>query len=155
LTRGRVKVQRADFSADAELDGLLSRKVGGTVIFIGSARGVAPGGPVRHLDFQAYGPMAKKGLERIKRKTMEKFGVEGITVIHRTGRIPAGERIVLVAASAAHRDAAFKACRFVLEELKRSVPIWKNERGVWSGPETGRKGVAGKRLSPRSMDKAG
>ena len=134
MTKGRVKIQRADFSADAELEKLLTKTTGGTVIFIGSARGRSPDGPVRHLDFQAYGPMAKNGLERIRKRAQEKFGVEGITVIHRSGRIPAGERIVLVAASAAHRDAAFKACRYVLEELKKSAPIWKKERGVWSGP---------------------
>jgi molybdopterin synthase catalytic subunit len=78
--------------------------------------------------------MAKRELERIRKRAGEKFGVDGITVIHRTGRIPAGERILLVVASAEHRDAAFKACRFVLEELKRTVPIWKNQRGAWSGP---------------------
>jgi molybdopterin synthase catalytic subunit len=132
--KGRARIQKADFSVDAELDGLLSGKVGGTVMFIGSTRGVSPAGPVRHLDFQAYGPMAKRDLERIRKRAGEKFGVDGITVIHRTGRIPAGERILLVVASAEHRDAAFKACRFVLEELKRTVPIWKNQRGAWSGP---------------------
>jgi len=139
VRKGCIRIQQGGFSVDDELDRLLSGKVGGTVIFIGSARGRSPDGPVRHLDFQAYGPMAKKGLELIRKRAMEKFGVDGITVIHRTGRIPAGERIVLVAASAAHRDAAFKACRYVLEELKKSAPIWKKERGVWSGPrQTGR-----------------
>jgi molybdopterin synthase catalytic subunit len=134
MSRGHVKIQRADFSADAELDRLLSRKTGGTVIFIGSARGCSPDGPVRHLEFESFGPMAEEYLEKIRKNAREKFGVEGITVIHRTGRIPAGERIVLVAASAAHRDAAFKACRYVLEKLKKRAPIWKKERGVWSGP---------------------
>jgi molybdopterin synthase catalytic subunit len=155
VRRGRVRIQAADFSAEAELDRLITKKTGGTVIFIGSARGVSTEGPVRHLDFQAFGPMAKKSLERIRERAIEKFGVEGITVIHRTGRIPAGGHIVLVAASAAHREAAFGACRFVLEELKKMVPIWKKERGVWSGPGNIAKGVARQRGSSRSADRKG
>jgi molybdopterin synthase catalytic subunit len=155
VRRGRVRIQAVDFSADAELDRLITKKTGGTVLFIGSVRGVSTEGPVRHLDFQAFGPMAKKSLERIRERAFEKFGVEGITVIHRTGRIPAGGNIVLVASSAAHRDAAFRACRFVLEELKKMVPIWKKERGVWSGPGHMGKGAARKRKSLRSADRKG
>jgi molybdopterin synthase catalytic subunit len=155
VRRGRARIQAADFSADAELDRLITKKTGGTVMFIGSARGVSTGGPVRHLDFQAFGPMAKKSLENIRERAFGKFGVEGITVIHRTGRIPAGGHIVLVAASAAHRDAAFRACRFVLEQLKKMVPIWKKERGVWSGPGHIARGGARQRRSSRSADRKG
>ena len=141
MSDGGIRIQRGDFSVDDALGRLLSGKVGGTVIFIGSVRGSSPGGGVRHLDFQAYGPMAKKALEQIRARALKKFGVEEITVIHRTGRVPAGGRIVLVAASAAHRDAAFKACRYVLEELKKRAPIWKKERGVWTRPSSDGRGA--------------
>jgi molybdopterin synthase catalytic subunit len=132
LKGGAVRIQRADFSADAAVDRMLSENVGGTVIFVGTARGSSAEGKVPFLDFQAYGPMARRALEQIRKRALERFGVEEITVIHRTGRIRAGERIVLVAVSAPHRDAAFRACRYVLEELKKGVPIWKRERGIWS-----------------------
>ena len=107
MNRGAVRIQRADFSVDAALGRMRSKRAGGTVVFIGTARGSSPQGTVPHLDFQAYGPMAKRELELIRNSAMEKFDVEEMIVIHRTGRIRAGERIVLVAASAAHRDAAF------------------------------------------------
>jgi len=153
VKKGRVALQRDGFSVDEELDGIVSRRTGGTVIFVGSTRGSSKDGPVRHLDFEYFGPMAARSLERIRKRAIEKFGVEGISVVHRTGRIPAGKRIVLVAASAAHRDEAFKACRFVLEQLKRDVPIWKKERGVWSGPDGGKRGGVGKRGRPRNAGK--
>ena len=68
-----------------------------------------------------------------------------MTVVHRTGRIRAGGRIVLIIATAAHRDQAFKACRYALEELKKRVPVWKKERGVWSCGDR----AAGPARSPR------
>ena len=141
VSKGVIRIQKSDFSVDDELDGFLSGKVGGTVIFVGSVRGSSPEGGVRHLDFQAYGPMAKNALEKIRAGAMKKFGVEQISVIHRTGRIPSGGRIVLVAASAAHRDAAFKACRYVLEQLKKRAPIWKKERGRWTRPSSKGRGA--------------
>lgn len=147
--KGRVALQRKDFSVDEELDRLICGSTGGTVIFVGSTRGSSERGPVRHLDFESFGPMAAKSLEMIRRQAMDRFGAGGITVIHRTGRIRAGKRIVMVAASAAHRDQAFKACRFVLERLKKDVPIWKKERGVWSGPDNERNGAARKRARRR------
>lgn len=132
MSRGRIRLQEGAFSADSELDRLLSGKVGGTVLFVGSVRGSSPEGRVPHLEFQSFGPMARKKLLEIRARAIRRFKVEDVTVIHRTGRLRPGERIVLVAASAAHRDAAFKACRYVLEELKRDVPIWKKERGGWA-----------------------
>jgi molybdopterin synthase catalytic subunit len=154
MNRGRVRVQEGDFSADAELARLLSGRVGGTVLFIGSVRGSSSEGKVPHLDFESYGPMAEQALERIRRRAMRRFGVEDITVIHRTGRIRSCGRVVLVAASAAHRVAAFKACRFVLEELKKRVPIWKKERGVWTcGEGPARHGSVKKTRLERTVKK--
>lgn len=141
MKKSGVGIRKGGFSVDAALKRILSGKVGATVLFVGSVRNSSSEGRVRHLDFQAYGPMARKELEEIRKRAIRKFNVEDIAVIHRVGRIRAGDRIVLVAASAAHRDAAFRACRYVLEELKKHAPIWKKERGVWTGP--GRKGKKG------------
>ena len=130
--KGRISVQEEDFSVDSELDAVLDAKAGGTVIFVGSVRGSSPAGRVPHLDFETFGAMARTELEKIKAEAKKRFNAEAVTVVHRTGRIRAGGRIVLIIVTAAHRDEAFKACRYVLEELKKRVPVWKKERGVWS-----------------------
>lgn len=140
MKKSAVRIQKGTFSVDTALGRLLSAGVGGTVIFVGSVRGRSSEGKVPHLDFQAYRPMAKRKLEDIRARAIKRFGVEDVMIIHRTGRMAPGERIVLVAASAAHRHAAFKACRFVLEALKAEAPIWKKERGVWTGPQHDRGG---------------
>jgi molybdopterin synthase catalytic subunit len=132
VSKGSVRLQEEDFSVDSELDAVLDAKAGGTVIFVGSVRKSSPRGRVPHLDFETFGPMAAKELEKIRSEALKRFKAEAVTVVHRTGRIRAGGRIVLIIATAAHRDAAFKACRYILEELKKRVPIWKKERGVWS-----------------------
>jgi molybdopterin synthase catalytic subunit len=132
VRKGSVRLQKADFSIDSELDAVLDGRAGGTVIFVGSVRGSSPAGRVPHLDFEAFGDMARKELDRIRAEALRKFDIDALSVVHRTGRIRAGGRIVLVIATAAHRDAAFRACRHVLEELKKRVPIWKKERGEWS-----------------------
>lgn len=150
MRSGRIAIQRGDFSVDSELDRVLGASVGATVIFVGTARGSSPGGRVPYLDFETYGPMARKKLEEIKAAAMRKFGVEAVTVVHRTGRIRARERIVLIAVSAGHRDAAFRACRFVLEELKKRVPVWKRERGEWTCGEW-----PGRRASARGRGRNG
>ena len=132
MSKGSVRLQEEDFSVDSELEAVLDAKAGGTVIFVGSVRGSSPAGRVPHLDFETFGAMARTELEKIKAKAQKRFRAEAVTVVHRTGRIRAGGRIVLIIVTAAHRDQAFKACRYVLEELKKRVPVWKKERGVWS-----------------------
>jgi len=132
VRKGRIGIQKGDFSVDSELDALLGGDVGGTVIFVGSVRGSSPSGRVPHLEFETFGEMARKELGRIKAEALDRFDVKGVSVVHRTGRIRAGGRIVLIIVTAAHRDAAFGACRYILEELKKRAPIWKRERGDWS-----------------------
>ncbi len=139
MKKGRIRLQREDFSVDSELEGVLDGKSGGAVIFVGSVRGSSPGGRVPHLDFETFGPMAETELGTIRAEALERYDVEAVSVIHRTGRIKAGKRIVLIVVTAAHRDEAFQACRYVLEELKKRVPIWKKERGAWSCGEGTRK----------------
>ena len=132
VRKGSVRLQTKDFSIDSELDAVLDGRAGGTVIFVGSVRGGSPEGRVPHLDFEAFGGMAQKELENIRKEALGRFDIEAVSVVHRTGRIRAGGRIVLIIVTAGHREAAFNACRFVLEELKKRVPIWKKERGEWS-----------------------
>ncbi len=97
------------------------------------------------LEYSAYGEMALRQLGEIRATALERFDVTQIVVVHRVGRLELGETSVAVAVSAPHRGASFDACRFVMETLKTTVPIWKKEhfsdgQNAWVDPtaETGR-----------------
>jgi len=135
-----IKITRADFSVDEVIQSLKRKEVGGIVTFIGTVRGESQGQPIERLEIEAYEEMALHDLEDIRSKALEKFGVEDAAIIHRVGPIRVSENIVLIAVAAAHREEAFEACRFILEEVKRLVPIWKKEytlggKSTWVGKE--------------------
>ena len=83
---------------------------------------------VETLWYEAYGPMALARIEAIANDAVERFGVLHVACHHRTGEVPVGEASVAIAVSGAHRVETFAACRHVIDEIKRSVPIWKRER---------------------------
>lgn len=101
---------------------------GGTVLFLGSVRRGTEDGPVSGIDYSAYEEMVRTQLERILTDAAARWPEARIAVQHRIGHVPTGEPSVAVAAAAPHRADAFDACRQVIEELKRRVPIWKKER---------------------------
>lgn len=101
---------------------------GAVATFTGTVRDSSRGRPVSWLEYEAYEPMARAELERIAREAAGRNGCLRVAVAHRTGRVGLGEPSVIVAVSAAHRAAALTACREVIDELKRTVPIWKKER---------------------------
>lgn len=107
-------------------------ELGGVVLFSGNVRSVNRGRDVLHIDYEAYRPMAERELRRIGEEAVAQWPGR-IALIHRTGRLAAGESSVLVAAACPHRAAAFEACRFAIDTLKERVPIWKRE--AWSGGE--------------------
>ncbi len=124
-----VRVQREDFSIADEIARIkaVSRRIGGIVSFLGTVRDFSRGKDVEKLEFEYYPGMAEKKLEEIRQLAKEKFDVIEISVIHRYGELGIGENIVLIVAAAEHRADAFKACRYVIDELKKHVPIWKKE----------------------------
>ncbi|MGH7536505.1 MAG: molybdenum cofactor biosynthesis protein MoaE [Gemmatimonadales bacterium] len=99
---------------------------GGITTFLGVVRDHHEGRGVRRLEYSAYGPMAEAECRRIVTEAKERWGAE-IALQHRTGRLEVGDVAVAIAAAAPHRDQAFAACRYVIEEVKRRVPIWKQE----------------------------
>ena len=110
-----------------------SDAAGAIATFVGTSRRVSRDArnverPVQTLWYEAYGRMAVKRLQEIADAAREQFAVTEVAVWHRTGEVPVGQASVAIAVSAPHRAAAFDACRFVIEEVKRSVPIWKRER---------------------------
>lgn len=122
-----IEITREDFSVDEALSRLRKREMGGIVTFVGVVRGESNGRNVQRMEVQVYDEMARRQLEAIRGEAMERFGAEEIDIIHRVGSLDVSDNIVMIAVGAAHRSEAFDACRYVLENLKKRVPIWKKE----------------------------
>jgi len=124
-----VRVQRENFSVDAELDRVRrrSKRIGGVALFLGIARDRSQGRDVDGITFEYYEGMAQKTLREIRERALKEFDLHELLIIHRFGDIAIGENIVLIIAAAEHRADAFRACRWAIDELKQITPIWKLE----------------------------
>jgi molybdopterin synthase catalytic subunit len=123
---------------------LASGAAGAFVAFEGWVRDHNDGRAVTLLEYEAYETLAVSEGEAILEEARERFGVEAVHAVHRTGRLAIGDLAVWVGVSAAHRAPAFEACRYVIDEVKGRVPIWKREHYAdgaveWVGP-TARQG---------------
>lgn len=139
----KVKVQTEDFDAGAE-SGLLTsgrKDVGALVSFTGLCRDEA--GTLSALELEHYPGMAEGELTRIAEQAIARWPLTGLTVIHRHGKIPPGDNIVLVIAASSHRRAAFEAADFLMDYLKTRAPFWKKEHladggtGTWVDAKDG------------------
>jgi len=120
--------------ADSLLRGLEGERVGAVVVFEGRVRDHNEGRAVRGLAYEAYAKLAESEGARIIEEACSRFEIVQVLCVHRIGELSLGELAVWVGVSAAHRDAAFAACRYVIDEVKARVPIWKREHYV--GGET-------------------
>jgi molybdopterin synthase catalytic subunit len=109
------------------LAGLGDTSAGACVTFEGRVRNLNEGRAVEALEYEAYVPLAEKEGRRILAEASEKFPILGVACAHRTGRLELGDLAVWVAVTAAHRGPAFEACRFVIDQVKERLPIWKKE----------------------------
>lgn len=123
------------------LDFVADPQAGAVATFTGTTRNHHEGRTVIGLDYEAYPEMAEKELARIGAAAAQKWPICRMAIVHRLGPVKIGEASVVIAVSSAHRDAAFAACRFGIEEIKKTVPIWKKELyeggEVWIGTQTG------------------
>jgi molybdopterin synthase catalytic subunit len=114
---------------------------GAIATFIGTTRNNNDGRRVIALDYDAYPEMAEKELRRIGDEATSQWPLCRMAIVHRIGPVQITQASVMIAASSPHRDAAFAACRFAIEEIKRIVPIWKKELyeggELWIGTQTG------------------
>lgn len=108
---------------------------GATLLFLGIVRNHNEGRRVTHLEYEAYAPMAERELGVIAAEAEARWGTGRITVVHRVGHLQVGEPSVAVLVSAPHRGEAYEASRYVIDELKKRVPIWKREGYVEGPPE--------------------
>jgi len=121
---------------------LLDARVGGYASFEGWVRAHNDGRGVDGLHYEAYTALAEAEGERVVEQALSKFEILDAHCVHRVGELAVGELAVWVGVTAAHRDAAFAACRFIIDEVKSRVPIWKHERYVegdagWLHPRLG------------------
>ena len=124
-----VRVQREDFSVDAEINRVRARskRIGGIATFLGVARDRSKGRDVDSITFEHYEGMAQAKLREIRERALKDFDIIEIAILHRYGEISIGENIVLIVVGAEHRAEAFRACEWSIAELKRMTPIWKRE----------------------------
>jgi len=119
-----IALRRTRIDVEAVLDTVRRQDAGAVAVFLGTVR-ADPG--VRALDYEVFGPMARAKLREVADAARARFGVLAMSIVHRLGHVPLGEDAVVIACSAPHRAAAFEACAWTMDEVKRIVPIWKSE----------------------------
>ena len=124
-----IRVQHEDFDVGAELERMSggNTAVGGVCVFVGLVRDMNEGAEVGAMTLEHYPGMTEKQLQRIDADAHQRWPLEETLIVHRYGRLEPGDRIVLVAAASAHRQAAFDACQFLIDWLKTEAPFWKVE----------------------------
>ena len=123
----RAWVDAQPLSMDALLAEVSGAAMGGVVTFTGVVRNQARGAEIDHLEYEAYAPMAEKEMRKIVGAVAARWPQVRLALAHRVGRLAIGEAAVMIAAAAPHRAEAFEACRFAIDTLKKTVPIWKKE----------------------------
>jgi molybdopterin synthase catalytic subunit len=122
-----VNISKDKIDVDKVIQSVMSPEYGGIVTFIGTVRDSFDGKRVRKINVEAYDEMAIADLKRIAEELSSKHGIGGIAIVHRTGTLEVGEVVVAVAVSAPHRKEAFEVCQAIIDKLKQTTPIWKQE----------------------------
>ena len=132
LTREPIDAQKLVVAARRGEDGAI-------VVFDGTVRNQSRGRKTLYLDYEAYEEMAARQMNELAREARGRFGVRHVTVVHRLGRLDVGETSVLIVVASEHRAEAFEACRWLIDTLKKTVPIWKKETfedgAIWADGE--------------------
>jgi molybdopterin synthase catalytic subunit len=130
-----IEIIEGKIDVAALLQSVLVPEAGGIDIFLGTTRNHSKGKKVVRLEYEAYEPMALKLMRHIESEIRTRWNVHKISILHRVGAVPLTEASVAIAVSASHRNEAFEACRYAIDQLKKNVPIWKKEifedGGAW------------------------
>lgn len=124
----RVEIRDQRIPATEIVAELKAGADGAVCVFDGIVRDNTRGRKTLFLEYESYREMALEQMRTLAEEAVEKFGVRDVAIVHRLGRLHVGETSVLVAVASAHRGAAFDACRWLIDTLKRTVPIWKKEQ---------------------------
>jgi len=122
------RITRSPIDVASILREVGDRSAGGTVVFIGTVRDRSDGRRVDELEYEVYRKMAEKRVRAIESEVMERWPVKKVRAVHRYGRLAVGEVSVVVAVSSEHRKEAFEACRYAIDKMKTTLPLWKKER---------------------------
>jgi molybdopterin synthase catalytic subunit len=137
--RPRAAMVREPIDTASLLNSIKLGEDGAAIVFEGVVRNNTRGRRTLYLDYEAYEPMALKQLEELAARAMLDFKVRDVAIVHRLGRLEIGETSVSIVVASAHRAAAFDACRWMIDTLKKTVPIWKKEYfedgAVWADGE--------------------
>ena len=127
-----IRIQEADFDVAREIAALSKGRtdIGAVVSFTGLCRGTEGSEPIAALRLEHYPGMAEAEIRRHADEALARWPLQGLTIIHRFGRITPGENIVLVVTASSHRQAAFEAAEFLMDYLKTSAPFWKQEESA-------------------------
>lgn len=135
----RVEIVDAAIAADAIVAGMKAGPDGAICVFDGIVRDNTRGRRTLYLDYEGYREMALEQMRGLAAEAVARFGVRDVAMVHRLGRLTVGETSVLIVVANAHRAAAFDACRWLIDSLKKTVPIWKKETfadgSVWAAGE--------------------
>jgi molybdopterin synthase catalytic subunit/molybdopterin converting factor small subunit len=142
-----VALVREPIDAEAIVRTIKAGADGAVCVFDGIVRDNTRGRQTLHLDYEAYEEMALRQMGVLRADAIAQHGVREVAIVHRLGRLVVGETSVLIVVASAHRGAAFEACRWVIDTLKKTVPIWKKEQfadgAVWADGEPFPVGLAG------------
>jgi molybdopterin synthase catalytic subunit len=122
-----IKLTHEQLDRDALVAAVSDPGMGGIVVFEGVVRNHARGKQVRYLEYDVYKEMAEQQIRTIIDEARRRWGVERVAVAHRFGRLEIGEASVIIVVASPHRGEAFDACRYIIDTLKTTVPIWKKE----------------------------
>jgi molybdopterin synthase catalytic subunit len=134
-----IEIVDGPIAAEAIVAAMKAGSDGAVCVFDGIVRDNTRGRKTLYLDYEAYREMALEQMRRLSTEALARFGVRDVAVVHRLGRLMVGETSVLIVVASAHRAAAFDACRWLIDTLKKTVPIWKKETfadgAVWADGE--------------------
>ena len=125
-----IQFTREPLRRDALIAAVSHPSVGGIVVFEGVVRDHARGKQVRYLEYDVYEEMADQQIRVIVAEAQQRWGIEHVAVAHRFGRLEIGEASVIIVVASPHRAEAFEACRYIIDTLKTTVPIWKKEVAI-------------------------
>jgi molybdopterin synthase catalytic subunit len=135
----RVELSNAVIASAQALEEIKSGPDGAVCVFDGIVRNNTRGRQTLFLDYEAYEEMALSQMRALAAEAIAKFPIRDVALLHRLGRLEVGETSVLIVVASAHRGAAFDACRWLIDTLKKTVPIWKKEHfadgAVWAAGE--------------------
>jgi molybdopterin synthase catalytic subunit len=121
-----IAITEDDFDPGVYIDAARTRETGGIVTFTGIVRDDG----IQSMELESYKEVALQELSIIRDDAMARYEINSLDIIHRTGKLAIGDHIVLIVVGSSHRKSAFRACEFVIDRIKESVPIWKKEQTV-------------------------